>query len=695
MPAAQQEWLAPVVGHRVGGDASDPIERLQAPRYWVASLLLHGVLLALFGMVYVEAAKPVQRVQVLSEIPEVQPQEDFLELNDFNVEVAPDAPVSLTPGTNEVVANSLESLKGPQDDKLSTFDHAAERELIRPLANRLLASLSLSDNLTGTRGHIVAAGGGDEGSVDRITVEILRQLEKGKVLVAWLFDASGSLAMRRENVIKRVNRVYHELKVLDKHHEAALLTGVVAFGKQTVFMTKEASANPKEILKAVQNIKTDDSGTENVFEAVRATTMKWRSGARDKHRLMIVILTDEIGDDGTPARLDETVKLVQRYRTPVYVIGPLAPFGRRQLIVEWTDGPTGETFRVPIDRGPETVEPECPRLPAWYKGTDYGLIQSGFGPYALTRLARDSSGLYFAHDDGSIPGPQFDPYVMLQYTPNYGTAIEYKKEVSRSPMRSAIVEIARNSNGVPEPEYRFLAAGIQFNIRALQGDLPRLFMFIDRAIETLRGVRKERDKETSNRWRAHYDLLMGRLLAAKIRAFNYAAALNDMYGSPKAPKDGTKNAFELAGDESNMLPGAKAADSEDGEAQAEGESDQAKEEKKPEKPKKPRGRRGKQSAAAKNDREEAAQYLQKVIREHPDTPWAALAAAELEFPLAFVWQETFMMPPKGEPLPWDKKPWEELSKEQKEAKKNFEKKQKEKKQRDTKRAEAKKRIPKL
>ena len=44
--------------------------------------------------------------------------------------------------------------------------------------------------------------------------------------------------------------------------------------------------------------------------------------------------------------------------------------------------------------------------------------------------------------------------------------------------------------------------------------------------------------------------------------------------------------------------------------------------------------------------EKAKFYLNRVIEEHPDTPWALLAAKELETPIGWKWIESRQEPPR-------------------------------------------------
>ena len=63
--------------------------------------------------------------------------------------------------------------------------------------------------------------GGVEGAVDRIAVEILRRLERGRTLVVWAFDASGSLQAERQKLSKHIETVYTHIRQLDENQLSA------------------------------------------------------------------------------------------------------------------------------------------------------------------------------------------------------------------------------------------------------------------------------------------------------------------------------------------------------------------------------------------------------------------------------------------------------------------------------------------
>ena len=84
------------------------------------------------------------------------------------------------------------------------------------------------------RGSGAELVGGVEGAVDRIAIEILRQLKQGRTLVVWAFDASGSLLAERQRLTKHIDTVYTHITQLDENHlsgDSSLLTMVLSFGK--------------------------------------------------------------------------------------------------------------------------------------------------------------------------------------------------------------------------------------------------------------------------------------------------------------------------------------------------------------------------------------------------------------------------------------------------------------------------------
>ena len=165
------------------------------------------------------------------------------------------------------------------------------------------------------------------------------------------------------------------------------------------------------------------------------------------------------------------------------------------------------------------------RLPFWYGGPQFDMLEAGFGPYALSRLASATGGIYFVtRFDTHRMG--FDPARMREYKPDWVRRDHYELQVARSPLRQAVLLAAQITQqklpGMPSlffppadsPEFKEVMGNNQ-------GVAERTAYTVDEALGPINAVAKLRDRETSRRWQAHYDLIRGRLLAMKVRCYEY------------------------------------------------------------------------------------------------------------------------------------------------------------------------------
>ena len=253
-------------------------------------------------------------------------------------------------------------------------------------------------------------------------------LKEKKLLVVWLIDGSASLNPQRDIVAERLRRIYGELNALEAadqipKSDRPILSGVVAFGSQTTFVTKEPTDKFDKIMQALKAAPIDQTGIENVFTAVCQLLDRWQKYRFDHaRRILIITVTDEAGDDyGAP--LETAILKCQRLGAKAYVIGPAAPFGRRKGYVPYVAKENGKTYQLPVDLGPETVVVENLDLPFWYDGPQYTYLSSGFGPYALTRLVKETGGAYYLSNMTTMAGLNtvgtFDPGLMKSFQPEY------------------------------------------------------------------------------------------------------------------------------------------------------------------------------------------------------------------------------------------------------------------------------------
>jgi hypothetical protein len=455
-------------------------------------------------------------------------------------------------------------------------------------------------------------------------------LEERKTLVIWLFDQSGSLTRQRAEINDRFDRIYHELGVIEaagnpafsRHDDKPLLTSVIAFGQQVNFLIDKPTDNLAEIKDAVAAMKQDDTGTEFVFTAIYSAVEKYRRYRSESpiRNIMLVVFTDEVGDD--QAGLDKTVNLCRRLEVPVYVVGVPAPFGLDETLVKWVD-PDPNYDQTPqwgrVSQGPESLFPERVKL-SFMDSEDPDPMDSGFGPFSLTRLCYETGGIYFSvHPNRNVNRTVgrgetspfsahlkhfFDPEVMRRYRPDYLPAKEYLRQVNENKARSSLLKSTQLSwmNQLESPRLRFVKANeaeLATDLAEAQKGAAKLEPQLAGLYATLEIGEADRAKETSPRWQAGYDLAMGRVMAANVRAAGYNAMLALAKRGMKF-SDEKNNTWVLRHDDEIST--------------------------------------GSQLAKAA---QEADKYLQRVVDEHPGTPWALLASRELKTPLGWKWTEEF------------------------------------------------------
>ncbi len=294
-------------------NTTKPISRWKAggTRYWDfisrrllpslgISLGVHLLILLALTFVMVPIAYPeIMQILDATAIP-VDEQED-VDLSDVKFDVT----VSDTIGSDnqfEKMAPSAMAAQSLDNEPQPVTTEMLEAEDIDAKFNTnasVLAPPEDSDLLvsvktTGT----TEQPGGVEGAVDRLAFEIASSLREQKTLVVWLFDASLSLKERREAIANRFENIYRQLKRMNVDAENNLKTAVVSFGETTKYITPQPISDVSEIVDAVRNIEPDTSGNEFVFGAVDEVSKRWpRLRNREKYRTMIVVVTDERGND--------------------------------------------------------------------------------------------------------------------------------------------------------------------------------------------------------------------------------------------------------------------------------------------------------------------------------------------------------------------------------------------------------------
>lgn len=603
-----------------GGDEESPLEG--DTRAWIVSFLVHfGVLvaLAILAQSRVKHDRPITVMPLeTEEIDQVA--ENFSNFeNNLSMEVGA-ASLSGAESAMAMAANLADESRISEDLPDSLIDVQA------PVLADLSTAPLINESLV-VKGAAGVGTTGAAGAVDRLTEEIADSLDDRHTLVVWVLDQSLSMQPQRQAIVERLDRIYKELGVAEARgsysgkQNAPLLGSVVAFGKNVTFRTPEPTDDLAEIKQAIAGIENDPSGVEMTFTAVGMVAKKYQHfRTQSPHRnVMIIVFSDEVGDDAEQ-QLDNTVAACRRYEMPVYVVGIPAPFARREIEVKYVDPDPqyDQSVRwLPVRQGPESLHPEGVQLAFARGNDDLNYLDSGFGPFALTRLCYETGGIYFTvhpnrRDSGRRQGDVatmtarldhfFDPTIMRTYQPDYVSVKEYEQKLTHNKARSALVRAATQSQLQPmeNPRLEFPKtdeAGFKRSLDEAQQMAAKLGPKVDMLYQILKDGEKDRAKLTEPRWQAGFDLAMGRVLAVKVRTEAYNAMLAKAKSGLKFNQPNSDTFVLEPADEISV------------------------------------------GSALEKMAKQAREHLERVRQQHAGTPWALLAERELKEPIGWKWGE--------------------------------------------------------
>jgi hypothetical protein len=591
---------------------------------WAVSLVIHVAVLVTLAVAGLSTVAPAPKPITVIETP-VEEEQDILEIPR---EVTLDQLVEVDPGSqSENGFESVESLAQEVSDvsvvAVEMPDLVSDDMTIEPI-DVVSTGLNYNENLT-VKGTSGVGETGASGAVDRLTLEIAASLEQRSTVVCWVFDQSVSLSGQRKEIASRLERVFDELGLTSTAQANTLFNLVYAYGKQVTPVIDKPTDDVSEVVSAINRIPVDESGMENTFTAIAEAAKKAKqvrlSGA-DRRNVMIITFTDEVGNDQQYADAVATFCRAQAMR--VFVVGVPAPFGRREVrmkFVEFDPKYAADEQWAVVEQGPESLYPEF--VDVRPKNSPDEPIDSGFGPFSLSKLCAETGGIYFAvHANRGVRGRVsdsataamssqlryfFDSKVMRDYRPDYLPHAQIDKMLAANKAKASLVEAAKAAQLSPmdAPTMRFPRED-DGKLALLLGEAQKKAAVLEPKIDQLYGMLAaglpDRAKIASEekRWQAGFDLAFGRVLALKVRtnAYNIMLAQAKSGMKFKNPKNDTwilnpSDDVSQVGSQTERL--AKQAD----------------------------------------------EVLRRVVAEHPGTPWAQMAAEELRNPLGYSWEETY------------------------------------------------------
>lgn len=592
---------------------------------WLVSLFVHLVLLIVLTLLLTSGMPAEESVVLSSSLVE----EEFLEPEEFMYHEIERPEV----GANSLADAAAAEAMAPIVEEFSELEapevetDIGEIEVVESVIVPTATTFSDTLMTQGVAGHGTT---GAMGALDRLTQEIKDSMDTRPTMVVWLFDQSISLSKQRVAIYDRIDQIYDELGVIEaanhpaftKHEDKPLLTSVMAFGSNISFMTKDPTDQIDDIKAAIAAISDDETGVERVFGAVKQAADKHRKYAMgaNPRNVMIVIFTDEAGDDAAEM-LDLATQACRTYVMPVYCVGIPSPFGREDVEVKWVDPDPDFDQSAQwskIRQGPESFLPERLKVKFSSQGPREEPLDSGFGPFHLTRLCVETGGIYFSVHPNRQVGRHvtrndtehlsayikhfFDPEIMRSYKPDYVSASQYNRVLRENAAKEALVQASSMPwiDKMTKPKTWFpkrSEAALANDLTEAQREAAKLEPRLAAVYNVLTRGAKDRDKILRPRWKAGFDLAMGQILAIKVRTVGY----NHMLAEAKRGmefQDAKNDTWSLeATDE--VLSGS----------------------------------------AIEKEAELARMYLQRVVDDHPGTPWALLAQEELADPMGWKWIE--------------------------------------------------------
>ncbi|MBA2113007.1 vWA domain-containing protein [Bremerella alba] len=458
-----------------------------------------------------------------------------------------------------------------------------------------------------TGGKSVGANASVEENVERLRTEIASSIDFAPTLIVWVVDSTLSASEMRGSWANAAKKLYTDFQtngLPDGKSAESLSTAIVSFGEKTNFVLEQPTTDFSQVIGKLSAIEVDNSGKESTFETISQVLDKYGPIKQQQAReLMVVIVTDEAGDDWQ--QVDAVVEKANATGVRIYAIGVPAPMGR--MMAEVAPQESRADGMPAMLQGPETRYSQ--RVDMKFNSGGFGGddVDSGYGPFGLTYLAYQTRGSFLLSRLRSAAWPgsaiRFEDEVMRKYPPQYLTDAQYQAKLAENKALAALHRAASQGEveAMTYPASQFVVedeARLKNALDGAQRTAARLEPLVNAIYDPLADGEKDRDKITDKRWQASYDLALGRAAAVKARVDGYNQMLAILKGGRKF-EDPSHNTWNLEPADTLEEAGSR----------------------------------------LEKTRLQAKEYLERVIKEHPDTPWAYFAEKELEAPIGWKWVE--------------------------------------------------------
>ncbi|PQO28727.1 vWA domain-containing protein [Blastopirellula marina] len=459
----------------------------------------------------------------------------------------------------------------------------------------------------GSGGKSVGANATVGENVLRLQKEIASSVDFAPTMLVWVIDSTVSATEMRDDWAQATKQLYSEFAkngLPGGKPAKDLSTAIVSFGEKTNFVLEQPTTDFQEVIAGIDKIPRDDSGKEATFATIGQVLDKYGPlKAQQLRELLVVVVTDEAGDDWNS--VDNVVEKANSTGVRLYVVGLPAPMGR--MTAETPASETRSDGLPAMVQGPETRHSQ--RINMKFSAGGFGGedVDSGYGPFGLGYLAYQTRGEFLVSRLRSAPWPgsamRFADDVMRKYPPQYLSEQKYQAMLAENKALDALDRAARQAQveAMAYPSSQFAVvdeARLKNDLDAAQRTAARLEPLVNGIYDPLAAGEKDRDKIQDKRWQASYDLALGRAAANKARVDGYNQMLAILKGGRKF-EGPAHNTWKLEPADTLEEAGSR----------------------------------------LEKMRLQAKEYLERVIKEHPDTPWAYFAERELEMPIGWKWAE--------------------------------------------------------
>ncbi|MBI1247841.1 VWA domain-containing protein [bacterium] len=457
-----------------------------------------------------------------------------------------------------------------------------------------------------TGGKSVGVNASVEDNVDRLRTEIASSIDFAPTMIVWVVDSTLSANELRgywANATKQLYTDFQKKGLPGGKPADNLSTALVSFGEKTNVLL-DPTTDFSQVIEKIDTIATDNSGKEATFETIGKVLDQFGPIKKDQRReLLVVVVTDETGDDAN--QVDAVIEKANATGVRIYGIGVPAPMGKAMAEVAPQESRTDGM--APMRQGPETRYSQIPDMKFASGGFGSDDIDSGYGPFGLSYLAYKTRGAFLISRLRSAAWPgtavRFDEEVMRRYPPQYLSESQYQAKLSENKALASLHQASQlpQIEALVYPATQFTVedeARLKNALDGAQRIAARLEPLVNGVYDPLNEGEKDRDKIVDKRWQASYDLALGRAAAAKARVDGYNQMLAILKGGRKF-EDPSHNTWNLEPADTLEEAGSR----------------------------------------LEKVRVQAKEALQRVVKEHPDTPWAYMAEKELEMPIGWKWVE--------------------------------------------------------